>query len=107
MAIPAETLNAQLRASEVQTGVYLNKQRKSCVVVKVSKEGIVHFLTLTDSCTIELAAHGRDRFLQDWPIQLYHYPALRAIRSYARYVVKDGFRISEPARKVINAVLAR
>ena len=105
MAMLPETLNAMLVAREVHTGVYATHQRKTCVVVKVTKEGHVHYLHF-DNCTVQLTASFREKFLVDYPVELYHYPAMRAVRQFKKYVL-EGFSCSEEARKVINAILVR
>jgi hypothetical protein len=105
MAIAPEHLNALLVAREVHTGVFATKQRKTCVVVKVSKEGHVHYLHF-DSCTVQLTASFKEKFLVDYPVELYHYPAMRAIRQFKQYILQ-GFACTDAARKVINAVLVK
>jgi len=106
MPIPPETLNAMLVAREVHTGVYKSRQARIAVVVRV-KQGHVHYLRLAPNCTIELVQSFDEKFLQDFPVELFHYPVMRAVRRYASYVRKDGFPITEEARKVINAILSK
>lgn len=100
----AESLNAQLAAREVRTGVYMTKQRNVCVVVRV-KEGKVHLLHFAN-CTVQLEVSFREKFLVDYPIQLYQYPAMRAVRKFAKFV-REGFACTPEARKVINAILVK
>lgn len=107
VTIPAELLNNQLIAREVHTGVYQNKQRRVAIVVRVSKEGKVAYLTLTDTCRIEVQVSFAEKFLADFPLELYHYPVMRAVRRYAGYVRKEHIPISDEARKVINSILVR
>jgi hypothetical protein len=107
MSIPVEKLNAMLVANEVHTGCYLSHQRKAAVVVRVTKEGTVHFLRLDDKCSVVLEASFREKFLADYPIELYQYPALRAIRKFYGWVKKEGIGATPEARKVINAILVR
>lgn len=106
MPIPDYVLNAQLVTTDVHTGVYQSRHRRTAVVVRV-KGDMVSYLTLCADCRIELEHVSRTKFIADWPIELFHYPALRAIRKYASYVVKDNFRCTPEARKVINAILVR
>lgn len=107
MPIPAETLNAQLLAREVHTGVYQNYARRIAIVVKVSKEGRVHYLHLEGNSSIVLESATSADFIKEYFIELYHYPVRRAVRLYAGYVRKDNFAVSDDARKVINAILVR
>lgn len=100
----AESLNAQLRTFEVRTGVYLSKQRNVCVVVRV-KENKVYLLHFAN-CTVQLEVSFREKFMVDYPIQLYQYPAIRAVRKFAQYV-REGFACTPDARKVINSILVR
>lgn len=106
MPMLPETLNAQLKAYEAHTGVYKSKNARPAVVVKAKGE-MVYFLHLSPNCTIELASMSREMFLQQYPIELYHYPVLRVVRMYAKWVRHDGFPITEEARKVVNAIIAR
>jgi hypothetical protein len=106
MAIPTETLNAQLVAYEVHTGVFKSHSARIAIVVRV-KKGHVHFLHLSPDCRIELAASFVEKFLADYPVELYHYPVLRAVRKYASWVRRDHFEITDEARKVINAILSQ
>lgn len=107
MPIPRETLNGQLRAYDVHTGVYQSHARRTAIVVKVGREGQVYYVTLTENFKILLVQSFREKFLADFPIELYHYPVLRAVRSYARAVRTDHAYISDEARKVLNAILTR
>jgi hypothetical protein len=107
MAIQPETLNALLRAYEVHTGVYKNYHSRTAIVVKVSKEGKVHYLHMAADAKIVLEARDAKSFLAEFYIELYHYPVLRAVRSYARAVRTYHFAVTEEARKVINAILTR
>jgi len=107
MPIPAETLNSQLIAREVHTGVYQTHKREIAIVVKVSKEGKVHYLALDNKCRIVLEATDRATFLRDHPLELYHYPTRRAVRKFAQWVRKDHLPITDDARKVINAILVK
>lgn len=108
MAIQPETLNAMLVAFDAHTGVFKSNSARIAVVVKVGKDGKVYYLHLSPDCRIVLEiSPSRETFLRDYPIELYHYPVLRAVRKYASYVRKDGFPITDEARKVINAIIAR
>lgn len=105
MAIAPEHLNARLVAREVHTGVYASNQHRTCVVVKVTKEGHVHYLHF-ENCLVQLQASFREKFLVDYPVEYYHYPAMRAIRKFKQYVL-EGFGCTDEARKVINAILVK
>lgn len=107
MAISNETLNGQLVAYEVHTGVFQSHARRVAIVVKVAKDGKVFYLHLTPDCKVVLEQSFREKFLADYPVELYHYPVARAIRKYVTYVRKDHFAVSDEARKVINAILSR
>jgi hypothetical protein len=102
MAIDKELLNQQLVATEVHTGVYQDRQRRVCVVVRV-KEGHVHYLTFLN-CTVQLHSSFKEKFLTDYPVELYHYPAMRALRKFARYI-HEGFSATPEARTVLRSVL--
>lgn len=102
MAIDKELLNAQLVAFEVRTGVYQDHMRHIAIVVRV-KEGIVSYLTLTN-CTVALNTSFKEKFLHDYPLQLYHYPAMRGLRLCAKYI-HEGFAATPEARTVIRAAL--
>jgi len=106
MPIPAETLNSQLIAREVHTGVYQTHKREIAVVVRV-KEGKVHYLALDAKCRIVLEATDAASFLRDHPLELYHYPIRRAVRKFARWVRVDHLPVTDEARKVINAILVK
>jgi hypothetical protein len=103
--LPPEQLNAMLKAFEVQTGVYADHQRHMVIVVKVTKEGKVFFLHFKD-CLVQLEVSFKEKFLVDYPVQFYKYPALRAVRRFAQYV-RDGFKCTPEARKVINSIIVR
>lgn len=107
MPILAETLNSQLVARDVHTGVYQTRKREIAVVVRVSKQGKVHYLALDAKCRIVLEATDSAAFLHDHPLELYHYPIRRAVRKFAQWVRKDNVPITDEARKVINAILVR
>ncbi len=106
MSIPNELLNNQLKAFEVHTGVYQTHARRSTIVVKVDKTGRVFYLTLLDTYRIVLEHCSYEKFLAEHPLELYHYPVLRAVRRYASWV-REGCPITEEARKVINAILTK
>lgn len=106
MAIEREVLNEVQPAAEVQTGVYSSYDARNVVVVKVAKDGMAHYLSTTD-CTVKLECHGRERFLRDYPRRLPNYPAMRAIRKFADWVRSGSYTCEDPARKVLNAILAR
>lgn len=99
-----ETLNLQLRANEVKTGVYQSRDRRVCIVVKV-KEGKVYMLTWHD-CTVQLEVSFREKFLVDYPLYLLNYPAMRAVRRFAN-AARGEFVCTPEARKVINSILVR
>jgi hypothetical protein len=104
-SIDRELLNNQLVAiAPVHTGVYLSHQRRSAVVVRV-KQGHVHYLTFLD-CQVQVHESFTEKFLRDYPLELYRYPALRALRQFVRYV-RLGFKITPEAKVLLRAILAK
>jgi hypothetical protein len=103
MAIDPDVLNARLVTFEVRTGVYLNHNRRSCVVVKVSKDGKVHYLHETDSL-VQLTVTLKDQFIREWGLFLMNYPAKRGIRAYNKHI-REGFKYTAEAGAIIRAIL--
>lgn len=103
MSIDRELINNQLVAtSPVHTGVYISVERRTCVVVRV-KDGKINYMTFEDSL-VQLHESFPDKFLRDYPLELYRYPAMRALRKFARYI-HDGFKATPEARTVLRAIL--
>jgi hypothetical protein len=103
MAVNREILNNQLVAyAPVHTGVYQDAYRHTCVVVRV-REGKIHYMTFFD-CTVQLHESFTEKFLREWPLELYQYSALRALRKFAHYI-EQGFSATPEARTVLRSIL--
>jgi len=84
----------------IHVGVYLNFNRNTAIVVRV-KEHIVWYLTM-QSGAIDLRKVSESKFAHEWTIHMPSYPAVRAIRTYARSELSR----SEEAKKVMSLALA-
>lgn len=102
MSIDRELLNNQLLATVVHTGVYKDSQSHTCVVVRV-KDRHIHYMHFRD-CIVQLEESFTEKFLADYPVELYRYPALRALRKMAHYI-EQGFAVTPQAKTVLRSIL--
>ncbi len=92
-------LNAKLVNTETHTGVYVDNNRKSAIVVRV-KNGIVHYVTMQTG-SVTLQSCSTEKFEAQFNTKLYHYPVRRACRVY----MNSGLGVSNEAAAILRAVL--
>ena len=106
----------------VRTGVYMNPNARTAIVVRV-RDGVVYYLSMTQtrpthhsmgkglppatvyevaSQRVDLTTCSDKRFLEEYITYMPNYPIRRAAIGYAR----SGLEITEQAEKVLRLLLA-